>query len=152
MSPRLLSRTHRTLLALAVVVLLGGCARSQEPRLEAWENGAYRPRAIRSSDVTGRRAGATTTAVAMVTLDDGRTLRVDLVIEYNPTPVLGSGHWQLDGPGGGSGEVRAESIKFLGGQGEGPSFGGRLRLEANGSPRFRLTLPVRPLTLGSGMP
>jgi len=134
-----------------VVVLLGGCARAHEPRLETWENGAYQPRAIRSCEVTGRRDGATTTAVAVVTLDDGRPLRVELTIEYNPTPVLGSSRWHLDGPGGGSGDVRAESIKFLGGQGEGPSFGGRLRLEANGSPRFRLTLPARPLGRPRGL-
>ena len=140
----------RTLLGPALIVLIGACARTQEPRLDAWENGAYQPRTIRSCEVTGRRAGATTTAVAVVTLDDGRALVVDLTIEYNPTPVLGSGHWRLDGPGGGSGDVRADSIKFLGGQGEGPSFGGRLRLEENGSPRFRLTLPVRRLGRPAG--
>ena len=142
--------TLRTLFCLAVVVFLGGCARNHEPRLEAYENGAYQPRTVRSYEVTGQRAGATTTAWAVFTLENGGQLRVELAIEYNPTPVLGSGHWRLDGPDGGSGAVHAESIKFLGGQGEGPSFGGRLRLDENGNPRFRLTLPVRPLRRPAG--
>jgi len=140
----LLAPAFRTLLVLAVVVV-GGCARSHEPRVEEMVNGVYQPRAVLSYDITGQRAGATTAASALLTLENNRQLRVDLEINYNPTPVLGSGRWQLDGPGAGNGDVRAEAIKFLGGQGEGPSVGGRYRLDENGNARFRLTLPLRPL-------
>jgi hypothetical protein len=92
-----------------------------------------------------------TNAAAVLTLEDGRRLHVELQIVYNPTPALGSGRWRLDGPEGGTGDVRAESIKFLGGQGESPSLGGRFRLNENGNPRFRVTLPARPVG-GTGWP
>jgi hypothetical protein len=130
---------------LAAVALLGGCARNHGPRIDEMVNGVYLPRTVLASDITGHRNGATTMVWAALTLQDNRQLRVELEVNYNPTPVLGAGHWQVDGSNGGSGDVRADSIKFLGGQGEGPSFGGRLRLMENGDARFRLTLPLQPL-------
>jgi hypothetical protein len=39
--------------------------------------------------------------------------------------------------------VRAESIKFLGGQGAMPSVGGRFVLESFDTPRMRVVLPAR---------
>jgi len=130
---------------LVVVVLLGGCSGKSEPRLEAWEDGDYHPRALSGFEVTGKRDGATTLVVAVFTLDSGERLRLELEVTYDPTPALGSGNWRIDGLHPGGGEAKAESIKFLGGQGEGPSLGGRFRLDEDGKPRFRVVLPLRPV-------
>jgi hypothetical protein len=45
----------------------------------------------------------------------------------------------------GEGDVREESLKFLGGQGATPSVGGRFRLETNGETRWRVVMPTQPL-------
>ncbi len=129
---------------LALLALLGGCS-GNEPRLEVWEDGIYKPRAVSAYEITGKRDGGTTRVVAILTLESGERLQLELEVVYNPTPALGSGHWSLDGTQAGGGEVRAESVRFLGGQGEGPSLGGRFRLDENGSPRFRVVLPLRPV-------
>ena len=129
--------------ALAAVAI--GCGNQAEPRVDTWDNGAYRQLVVRSFEIAGEREGATTRAAAVFTLKDGARLQIDLEVAYNPTPALASGRWQLDGPFAGQGEVRAQSIKFLGGQGEGPSLGGRFILEKDGAPRFRVYLPSRPL-------
>ena len=131
---------------LALLALLAGCSDKAEPRLEVWEDGRYQPRALTAYEITGKRDGATTRAVAILTLESGERLQLELVVVYNPTPALSSGQWSLDGTQtGAGGEVRAESVRFLGGQGEGPSLGGRFRLYENGSPRFRVVLPLRPI-------
>jgi hypothetical protein len=145
MSPR---RTLARIAALhlsIVVLLLGACTGGDTARVEAWENGAYQPRALDSYDITGRRDGGTTTAVATFTLAGGDRIEVEFAITYDPTPALGAGRWRLAGDRPASGDVRAESVKFLGGQGEGPSLGGRFRLDQDGHPRFRVVLPVRPV-------
>ena len=131
---------------LALLALLGGCSDRSEPRLEIWEDGVYQTRALSAYEITGKRDGATTRVVAILTLESGERLQLELVVVYDPTPALGSGHWSLDGTQTGAGEVRAESVRFLGGQGEGPSLGGRFRLDENGSPRFRVVLPLRPVS------
>ncbi len=141
MSRRLAIRFH----FLVLLVLFGGCSGRNEPRLEVWEDGVYQPRAVSAYEIDGKRDGATTIAVAVLTLESGERLRLELVVVYDPTPALGSGHWSLDGTQAGAGEVRAESVRFLGGQSEGPSLGGRFRLDENGSPRFRVVLPLRPV-------
>lgn len=141
MSLRLATKFH----FLALLALLGGCSDRAEPRLEVWENGIYQPRALSAYEINGKRDGATTRVVAILTLESGERLQLELVVVYNPVPALGSGHWSFDGTQAGAGEVRAESVRFLGGQGEGPSVGGRFRLDENGSPRFRVVLPLRPV-------
>jgi hypothetical protein len=130
---------------VALLFLLVGCTNRGEPQLAAWENGTYHPVALSDYEINGQRDGATTRAVAILTIATGEQLRVELEIAYNPTPVMQSGRWSLDGPEGGAGEVRPESVTFLGGQGEGPSVGGRFRLDENGRARFRLFLPPRPV-------
>ena len=82
---------------LALLALLGGCSDKVEPRLEVWEDGIYQPRALSAYEITGKRDGATTRAVAILTLESGERLRLDLEVAYNPTPALGSGHWSFDG-------------------------------------------------------
>jgi len=93
----------------------------------------------------GRRDGARTRAIATFTLESGEHIRVEFELVYNPTPALGEARWSVDGQNASEGTVRSESVRFLGGQGEGPSLGGRFLLEEDGNPRFRVVLPVRPV-------
>lgn len=135
----------KTSIPFALLLLLGGCSGNSEPGLEEWADGAYQPRPVSAYEVDGKRDGGTTRAVVTFTLESGARLQLELVVAYNPAPVLSSGHWRIDGPHSGSGEVHAESMRFLGGQSEGPSLGGRFRLEEDARPRFRVVLPLRPL-------
>jgi len=82
---------------LALLALLGGCSDNAEPRLEVWEDGIYQPRALSAYEIAGKRDGATTRAVAILTLESGERLQLELVVVYDPTPALRSGHWSLDG-------------------------------------------------------
>ena len=131
---------------LALLALLAGCSETAEPQLAVWENGTYQPRAVSEYEISGKRDGANTRALAILTLESGERLQLELVVFYDPTPALSSGHWSIDGTHAGAGEVRVESLKFLGGQAKGPSIGGRFRLDENGSPRFRVVLPLRPVS------
>ncbi len=131
-----------TILLVATALLGVNCADTKSPRLASWQNGEWHDVPVGAYTIDGKRDGAQTHATAAFTLQDDRELRIEFSVVYNPTPSLAAGHWQMGDAGG---EVVAESIKFLGGQGEGPSLGGRLRLEWKGSPRFLATLPLRPL-------
>jgi hypothetical protein len=128
--------------ACAAAATLSGCADRASPRVEAWRGDGWAELAVRDYRIAGARDGAVTRAVATVALEDGGAIEIELRVFYNPTPVLESGRWTLGAEGG---DVSAESIRFLGGQGEGPSLGGRFRLEHDGRPRFRVTLPSRPV-------
>lgn len=130
---------------VAVLALVASCSRGGGPRVEAYTDGSYQPVEVAGYDVAGKRDGSTTRATATFTLADGERLVVELDIVYNPTPALGDGRWRLEGPAPASGKVHSESVKFLGGQGQGPSLGGRFRLEEQGVPRFRVVLPPRPV-------
>lgn len=135
----------RLVFTMAAIVLAAGCSGQAMPRVEMMENGVYVRKTVRTYDITGARDGATTHASATIALDGGDTLRVDLNVSYNPTPELASGHWRIQGKTPEEGDVQAESIKFLGGQGASPGVGGRFRLESFGNPRMRVVLPARPL-------
>jgi hypothetical protein len=141
---------NRSNILLFVSLLLGaGCAGRDEARVERYENGAYRAEVVASYELGGARDGAATDATGAFVLanESHDTLRVYLHVTYNPTPVLADGRWELirAGSTGESGDVREESLKFLGGQGAAPSVGGRFRLETNGEPRWRVVMPVQPL-------
>jgi hypothetical protein len=70
-------------------------------------------------------------------------LHLDLHIAYDPQPTLAEGNWTYRGPTGtGEGPVRAESVRFVGGQGEGISVGGVYLLLEAGHSRFRVSLPL----------
>jgi hypothetical protein len=132
-------------IALIYLVLLGGCSSNTEPQLEEWADGVYQARRVSAYGVTGKRDGGTTRAVVTITLESGERLYLELKVDYNTKPVLSEGHWRLEGTHADSGAVHAESLRFLGGQSEGPSLGGRFRLDENGRPRFRVVLPLRPV-------
>ena len=131
--------------SLAVLLVVGGCSANTEPALEEWVEGEFRPRTVSAYKIDGHRDGATTQAVATFTLESGTRVHLEIEVSYNPAPVMNSGRWRLTGADADSGLVVAESLKFLGGQGEGPSFGGRFRLETDAQPRFRAQLPLRVL-------
>lgn len=70
-------------------------------------------------------------------------LHVELLVAYDPQPTLADGSWTYRGPTGtGEGPVRAESVRFVGGQGEGVSVGGVYLLLEDGHSRFRVSLPL----------
>ena len=142
------SDVYRFLLSILLVslqVYSGGCTGKSEPRVEVWTDGAYLSAVVDTYEISGKRDGAATKVSAELTLDSGERIRMELEVTYDPQPVLGAARWTLGEDQAGSGTVITESLKFLGGQGEGPSFGGRFRLEENGDPRFRVVLPLRPV-------
>lgn len=132
-------------MALLVPAVMTGCFGSGSPRVEIMENGVYMRHAVQSYTITGARNGATTHATALITLHDGDRITIDLDVAYNPAPELAAGEWKREGKVAEAGQVHAESLKFLGGQGSTPSVGGRFRLETNGNPRLRVLLPAQPL-------
>lgn len=128
-----------------LVLLLGGCANNNEPKLDELVNDLYQARTVSNYQVSGNRDGATTQVFVIFQLENNERLQIELEITYNPVPVLRSGSWRIDGKESSSGNVKAESLKFLGGQGEGPSIGGRFQLVDNFQPRFRAFIPLRPI-------
>ena len=145
MTHKIAFRFFLSILLIALQVYSGGCSGKSEPKVELWEDGNYRSIEIETYKIAGKRDGAVTRVSAGFTLETGEQLQVELEVRYDPQPELGASRWMLGGNGAGEGKVTVESLKFLGGQGEGPSLGGRFRLEENGSLRFRVTLPLRPV-------
>ena len=127
-----------------LVLLFGGCANNDEPGLDELVNDLYQPRTVTNYQVSGKRDGATTQVFIVYQLENDERLQLELEITYNPVPVLQSGYWKINGKESSSGSVQAKSLKFLGGQGEGPSLGGQFQLEDNSQPRFRVFIPLRP--------
>ena len=145
MKHKIVYRFFLLILLVLLQVLSVGCSGKSEPEVEVWEDGVYRSTVISTYEISGKRDGAVTRVSAELTLDSSEQIRMELEVRYDPQPVLGTARWMLDENQASSGEVLVESLKFLGGQGEGPSFGGRFRLEENGTPRFRVVLPLRPV-------
>ena len=131
---------------LWMLALLAGCSGKDEPAIEIRANDTWRATAVSSYDIDGKRDGRTTTATATFGLQDGTSLQVRFVVTYDPQPVLSGGHWRHEDRPVAGGTVTDLSMKFFGGQGEGPSLGGRFRLDQDGQPRFRVTIPLRPVS------
>lgn len=131
---------------LLALVLLAGCSGTDEPAVEARIDDDWKAVALSDYSIDGKRDGSTTTATAIFSLQDGTSLQVTFVVTYDPQPLLSRGHWRFDGSPATEGTVADLSMKFFGGQGEGPSLGGRFRLDLRGEPRFRITLPLRPVS------
>ena len=128
-----------------LILLFEGCINNEEPIFDEWVNGSYQSRTVTNYQVSGKRDGATTEVFIIFQFKNDERAQLELEVSYNPTPILSSGHWQIDGKKSSSGEVRAVSLKFLGGQGEGPSLGGSFQLEESSQPRFRVVIPLRPI-------
>jgi hypothetical protein len=138
--------TRSQVIAAFFLVIASACARNPGPSVEVWHDGAHERLTVAAYTIEGKRDGAVTQAVATFTLAGGDHVRVSFEIVYNPTPALGNASWSADGENAGAGTVRSESVRFLGGQGEGPSLGGRFLLESDGAARFRVVLPLRPVS------
>ena len=128
-----------------IIMLSGGCTNNDEPLLDELVNGVYKSRTVTDYQVNGTRDGATTEVSIKFVLENGERVELELEVVYNPTPILRSGFWHVDGKHYGSGNVLAKSLKFLGGQGEAPSIGGRFELEEGSQSRFRVVVPLRPV-------
>ena len=128
-----------------LVLLFGGCANNDEPGLDELVNDLYQPRTVTNYQVSGKRDGATTQVLIIFKLENDERLQLELEITYNPVPILKSGYWKINGKESSSGNVQAKSLKFLGGQGEGPSVGGQFQLKDNSQPRFQAFIPLRPI-------
>ena len=128
-----------------IIVLNGGCTNNNEPLLDELVNGVYKSRIVTNYEVNGMRDGATTQVFIKILLENGERVQLDLEIVYNPAPILRSGYWHVDGKQSGSGNVQAKSIRFLGGQGDSPSLGGRFELNEDSRSRFRVVVPLRPI-------
>ena len=128
-----------------IIMLSGGCAINDEPLLDELVNGVYKSRTVTDYQVNGTRDGATTEVSIKFVLENGERVELELEVVYNPTPILRSGFWHVDGKHYGSGNVLAKSLKFWGGQGEAPSIGGRFELEEGSRTRFRIVVPSRPV-------
>lgn len=128
---------------LVAVVLCGACSHEKTASLEERIEGAWLVQPVHEYAITGERDGAVTHALATLEFGHSRRLHLDFEVQYDPTPTLGKGHWRLEGVGPAEGEIRAESVRFTGGQGQGPSIGGRFTLYEGDEPRFRVGLPLR---------
>ena len=128
-----------------MIVISGGCTKNDKPLLDEFVNGDYKSRIVTNYQVNGIRDGATTKVSIKFVLENGERVQLELEVVYNPRPILRSGYWRLDGKKFGSGNVQAKSLRFLGGQGDVPSLGGRFELEEDSQSRFRVLLPLRPI-------
>jgi hypothetical protein len=128
---------------LLLFLCLTACGGPDEAAVEAWIDEAWVAVPVTDYSIDGERDGSTTTAVAILTLGDGVHLRMELQVSYNPQPILSSGRWYSDSTMPEEGTMVERSMKFFGGQGEGPSLGGRFQLNQDNQPRFRIVLPLQ---------
>jgi hypothetical protein len=90
-------------------------------------------------EARGTRDGDRTRAAWIFEASDGRRLELQLTLGYDPQLFLASGSWVGEGTGG---SVRAESLLFTGGQGQGVSAGGTYTLLVGAEERWRVVLPL----------
>ena len=126
-------------LLVSLATLVSACGIDANPTVERATADGYEVLTVESWNIDGLRDGARTRALVVLTLGDGRELQFELVLDYDPAPVLTQGSWSSGGAGG---TVQAEAVRFVGGQGDGPSVGGQYLLLENGEPRFRVVLPL----------
>ena len=105
---------------------------------------------VTSWSLDGQRDGAQTRALVSFQLAGGQELAVDLLLAYDPQPVLEQGTWAT---GTGGGTVTAERVRFVGGQGQGPSIGGDYVLvDDRNLPRYRIQLPLTAISTPAPRP
>lgn len=145
------ARTRGILVLLFCAALAPGCGSTQEARVEELSStGAY-PLPVTLAAAEGGRDGYRTQVTFRFEGGTDTELVVELTLAVNPQATLEGGRWQYVGPTGRAhGEVTAESLRFVGGQGEGASVGGVFVLQEGGTPRFRVTLPLTSTGHGYG--
>ena len=150
------TRARKRLATTSVTLLLGfllfGCGGSDRAVVEELLDSGPAPLPLELDSVTGGRDGALTRA-EFVFGGEGSELRLELKVHYDPRPVLSDGSWSYRGPTGtAEGRVEAESVRFVGGQGEGASVGGVYLLQEDGDSRFRVHLPLVAVSTGGWNP
>lgn len=130
---------------VCITLAMFGCNNKDEPFIQELDNNMNETITILDYQVTGKRDGAISEATFNFILNNGKEIQLYLQVSYNPKPVLRSGLWNLTGRKPRSGKVRPKSLKFLGGQGESPSIGGRFELLEDSKPRFLVFIPLRPI-------
>lgn len=131
---------------LPLLLVLATCGDPKEPTVETWQDSAWTPVVVETYSIDGKRDGRKTRAVAGFGLQNGDQLHVEMEVSYNPQPIRSAGHWTYTGETSLEGTMIERSMKFSGGQAEGPSLGGRFRLDHQRQPRLRVVLPVRPVS------
>ena len=128
-----------------LILFFEGCTNNDEPIFDEWVNGFYHSRTVTNYQVSGKRDGSKTQVFIIFQFENDEQVHLQLEVTYDPIPTLRSGYWRIDGKESSSGDIKAKSLKFLGGQGEGPSLGGIFQLEENSQPRFHVVIPLRPI-------
>lgn len=147
-------RKQRRRFAAAVLLLwiCLGCG-SDEVRIEvrapSGGQSAWEPLAWDLLRAEGRRDGAHTRATLVFGGSTNDSLRLDLEVVVDPQATLRSGNWtaSLEGKVREGSQVRAPSLRFLGGQGGPPSIGGLFVIGDGRGEQFRIRLPNTPLTV-----
>ena len=133
------------LFLLFLVTYFVGCINNDKPKFEELNDGSYVPRTITNYSTYGSRDGSVTQVFVTFELENNKNIQLKLEVTYNPIAILSSGSWKTLRNESIGGKIKAISLKFLGGQGEGPSIGGRFELEYNSQPLFRAFVPLRPI-------
>jgi hypothetical protein len=127
-----------------------GCS-TREAAVEEAADGGWRATPYELVSAAGKRDGYVTNAVFTFRDPGHGTLTLQLEISVDPQAKLESGRWtREDGRTTTAGGVVALDVRFLGGQGEGVSAGGKYLLVEGEKERFRVTLPPTGLDGGAG--
>ena len=139
-----MNNVQKILLIISVVHCVG-CVNNDKPKFEELVDGLFVPRIITNYSTYGVRDGALTQAYITYDFEDYKSIQLKLEVTYNPTPILSSGYWKILDGDSILGDIRANSLKFLGGQAEAPSLGGTFELNENFQTRFKVIVPLRPI-------
>jgi|TARA_B110000240_G_scaffold115533_1_gene129553 hypothetical protein len=133
------------LLRLFIVTYFLGCVNNDDPKFEELVDGLFITRTITNYKTYGKRDGALTQGFIIFQLENNESIQLELEVTYNPIPILTSGYWKTLENESIRGKVQTISLKFLGGQGEGPSLGGSFDLKYKSETRFKVFIPLRPI-------
>jgi hypothetical protein len=125
-----------------MILALAGCRTKDARPVENLGGGRDVSNFVLTS-IKGTRDGDRLAVRALFGGAAGERIQVDLRFTVGVPTSLKSGTWTGLGSGGG---VKERSVTFLGGQSGPPSIAGRFDLLApDGSPRYRVTIPMREL-------
>jgi hypothetical protein len=129
-------------IAAFLILALAGCRTKDARPVEDLGGGRDVSRFVLTS-IKGTRDGDRLAVRAVFGAAAGERIQADLHFTVGVPTSLKSGTWTGLGSGGG---VKERSVTFLGGQSGPPSIGGRFDfLAPDGSPRYRVTIPLQEL-------
>lgn len=134
---------RRTLTIAAVILLALAACRTKELKPVEDIGGGRNVSSFALTSIKGTRDGDRLGVRAVYGGPAGEQIQLDLQFTVGIPTSLKLGTWTGFGSGG---AVKERSVTFLGGQSGPPSIGGRFDLVApDGSPRYRVTIPMREL-------